>query len=311
MNNYAVPLAGGILTVFVLGLLATAPYLGLLVSPFLAVPMSAISVRWGLERAAQALVISLMISLPLFGASIIPTFILIALIAWLLHLGQKNSKHLISYIMATATIAFFALLILFFQYEYMNTKLPAAISSLFEETTKEINKTSLNINLPEKDVKKALTEMNSVLDQVKIMLPSLYGIGLLGFLIINLALTRLAAQRLGGEREYIFESFKNWDIHWLFSWGFVLGIAAQLFNNKLSGGLQMIGTNMAAFFTIIFVIQGISVGAFYFAKWKVSTIGKILAIATFFIVPPILNIVSWVGLFDIWFNYRKLSRTAA
>lgn len=309
MNRYAVPLIGGILTVIVLGLLALAPFLGLLVAPFLALPMSAISVRWGLAKTLQALVLGLMISLPLFGTSVLPMLILIAFIAGLFQLAQKNTNHLVNYLIATATIVFIVLLVLFFQYQSKNAMLPASVSNVFEQTINEINKTTLDINLPAKDVKSALKEMNSVLDQMKIMLPSLYGIGLLSFLIINLVLTRIAAGKLGN-KDYVFESFRNWDIHWVFSWGFVLGIAAQLFSNRLPGPFQMVGMNLAAFFTIIFIIQGIAVGTFYFTKWKVSPYGKAVALISFVIAPPILNIMSWIGLFDIWFNYRKLDRTA-
>lgn len=309
MNLIMIPLSGGILTVMVLGLLIKAPSLGVLVAPFLALPISAIAVRWGTTAAIQSIALGIILSLPFFGVAVIPPFILIALIASFFHFGKKNTNRVVNFSIAAATIFFAILLFTFYQTEVAQLKSSVQTSKLFDQSLRELESAYMSLDLPDKDANAALKELNTFIDKIKFILPSLYGMGLLIFFVINLLLTRIAASSLGN-KEYTFDSFNNWDVHWLFAWGFVLGIASQLFDNKLPKSLQILGVNLVTFFTMIFIIQGISVAAFYFSKWKVSFFGKAAGLLALLLMPAFLSIISWIGLFDVWFNYRKLKRTA-
>lgn len=308
MKFAAISLSGGILTTLFLALFIELPLTGLFIAPLIALPTSVISVRWGIKIALWSVIIAMMFSLAIFKFEAIPVFLLVTLIALFFHFSRQKSGRLINYIVTTATLAFLVLVAFFYQYELLSPKSTAPVARAFDQSIKDIEKEYL-LGVPQKELDRTIKELNEAVGKVKLLIPSLYAIGLLSFFLINIALTKVAANRLGS-KENFFAPFNNWDIHWLFSWGFIFGIASQLFSNKLPGDLRAIGSNFTLFFSVIFIIQGISVASFFLSKWKISIFVKTAALIMLMIASPVLYIISWIGLFDVWFNYRKLERVA-
>lgn len=71
-----------------------------------------------------------------------------------------------------------------------------------------------------------------------------------------------------------------------------------------------IGFNLMAVFSYVFLVQGLSVGWFFMEKYKVS--GPLRYLIAFFMMFTrlISQIVVWAGLFDGWFDFRKIRSRA-
>ena len=109
-----------------------------------------------------------------------------------------------------------------------------------------------------------------------------------------------------------FESFKNWDIPWYYCWGVITGLILILIpygGQNLNKILDIAGFNLLAVFCPLYLILGISVLWGVMDKFKVSLIWRIIIflLLSLFLSFTVL-ILSFIGLIDIWFNFRRLER---
>ncbi len=61
----------------------------------------------------------------------------------------------------------------------------------------------------------------------------------------------------------------------------------------------------------IYFLQGLAIAAFYFEKWKLPVIFRGLAYGVFLVQQFASIIVAALGLFDVWFDFRKLTKKPA
>lgn len=110
-----------------------------------------------------------------------------------------------------------------------------------------------------------------------------------------------------------FAPFKNWDIPWYWCWGVITGLILVLIpygNQNLNKILDIAGFNILAIFGPLYVILGISVIWGLMEKFKISFIWRI----TIFIILGLflgftVFILPFIGLIDIWVNFRRLKRS--
>ncbi|MEW6623471.1 MAG: YybS family protein [Bacillota bacterium] len=102
--------------------------------------------------------------------------------------------------------------------------------------------------------------------------------------------------------------FRHWQIPWYFIWGVIIGLGLLLysdFRNWPTG--SVIGMNIVYIYLPIIFIQGLSVITYFYFKWKISLLLKLLLLGIIVLNFPIaLMVLLLVGLFDPLFNYRKL-----
>lgn len=71
--------------------------------------------------------------------------------------------------------------------------------------------------------------------------------------------------------------------------------------------VQMIGVNVLLLVGLLYVIQGLGILVFYFQKTSVPPLFRSLAYLFLIIQPLLLLGVAAFGLFDLWFDFRRLS----
>ncbi len=106
-------------------------------------------------------------------------------------------------------------------------------------------------------------------------------------------------------------NFKMLQIPWFFSWGYLFGLAAILFHKWFgvySETVSMVGMNLLIVFGIIFFVQGLAIVFYFFEKYKLSFPVKILFFLLTLFIQVMFQGLTWLGLFDTWFNYRKVSQ---
>lgn len=306
MNFVKVPLVGGLLTIVLILLSAYSP-LGFFLMFFIAVPVSVISLKWGLRKAFQSLIVGTPATLFLPGLTGIILIALIGAVVLLQYISAKHKRNTFNYMASFATAVFVFLLIGFYFAGLYSHEAGIFFTQTLSQRTADVKDTYIQIGVSEKQIDSILQDLNQLIEKVRLMLPAIYGIGLFAFLVVNIFLTKIVARKLGNTK-LVFSPFKEWDTHWLFSWGYIIGIAFQLFGVQFSESWKLLGLNALVFFGAVFAIQGASVAAHFLNKWKVSRAGRIISVISLFILPPLAQILSWLGLFDVWFNYRKLER---
>jgi hypothetical protein len=85
-----------------------------------------------------------------------------------------------------------------------------------------------------------------------------------------------------------------------FVWIFISGLAI-IFLNSIT--LRFIGLNIMIVFLTLYTFQGFEVVSFWLNKAKLLPILKAIIFVFIFSEPPIILIISLVGLFSIWFNF--------
>ncbi|MDI6800390.1 MAG: DUF2232 domain-containing protein [Actinomycetota bacterium] len=103
---------------------------------------------------------------------------------------------------------------------------------------------------------------------------------------------------------------KELRLHPIFSWGFLVGLAAYLFSSRFGAQaelISMIGLNLLFIFGMIFLLQGTAVIIYIISLRKFGPGLKIFMVTFSLFAQLVFWGITWLGLFDTWFNYRKLS----
>lgn len=179
----------------------------------------------------------------------------------------------------------------------------------FESTINRVIDIYRTIGIKEEELKileKNARQMFSVAMQA---LPAIIGLALFVVGAVNYFVTRTILVKIGYPVEAM-PGFSRWRIPWYWGWGYLLGSIGIVI-----GGWQglpvisRIGVNLFAVFSYAFLVQGLSVGWFFADKYKVSPFLRYLFAAFLLLNQFLMQLVVWVGLFDAWFDFRKLGTT--
>ncbi len=75
-------------------------------------------------------------------------------------------------------------------------------------------------------------------------------------------------------------------------------------------GLNLVGSNLIRVVGTIYFFQGISIAAFYFKRSKMPLFVRALMYGLLFLTAGTRIGVAALGLFDVWFDFRKLNKQA-
>mgnify|MGYP002398903546 FL=1 len=104
--------------------------------------------------------------------------------------------------------------------------------------------------------------------------------------------------------------FRRWRLGWTYGWGFVLGfLLVTLGGLRGIELLTRIGLNLFLVFYMVFMVQGLAVIVYYFARWQVPSGVKALLVVfgMFFGVVQLAFVATpWIGVLDAWLDFRKL-----
>lgn len=159
--------------------------------------------------------------------------------------------------------------------------------------------------------KSILEQMRGVFKFIPYIIP-----GLLIFLfsftgVINYIVTSRVLRRFDISIKP-FTPFKNWDVPWYYCWGAILSLVLILIpygGQNISKILDIAGFNLLAVFGPMYFILGISVVWGLMEKFKVPPVWKIII----FIIMGLFSgftvlIIPFMGLIDVWVNFRRLKR---
>jgi uncharacterized protein YybS (DUF2232 family) len=128
---------------------------------------------------------------------------------------------------------------------------------------------------------------------------------------LNYLITRYVMGRLGHEPDPL-PPFARWRLPWPLAYGFIIGLGGVLFQEKL-GAYQLLayaaGLNLLLVCGALYLIQGLSIVRFYSAKHKLKPVSQGLLIMAALMLQGAFSGLSWLGLFDTWFDFRRLEKS--
>ena len=104
--------------------------------------------------------------------------------------------------------------------------------------------------------------------------------------------------------------FPRWQMPWYAAYGFILGLIGVLFSEHFDPyGLQAYGSGLGFLlvFGSLYFIQGLAIIKFYVDKYNLGPAAKVGALVAGVLVQMVFQGLSWLGLFDTWFDFRRLA----
>lgn len=102
----------------------------------------------------------------------------------------------------------------------------------------------------------------------------------------------------------------TWQFPWYFSWGYLLALIGVVLSRVIkvnSFAVSVFSGNLLVFFGFIFMLQGLAVVLFFLDRFKVKALSRLVFLILAFLAHLLFQILTLLGLFDTWFDYRRLS----
>jgi len=163
-----------------------------------------------------------------------------------------------------------------------------------------------NMGLNPEQIESAKDSLLQSLELVKIAFPAMLVVASVFDTFINYWVAGKILKRLG---YYLvpFIPFYNWRASKSFFWSYAFGLFILLLNSGYeSAVLERIGVNIQLLFSTIFLITGLSVVSYVLHHYKVKPFVNWIVYIIIFIQPFFSLTVTWVGIMDVWIDFRKL-----
>jgi uncharacterized protein YybS (DUF2232 family) len=154
-------------------------------------------------------------------------------------------------------------------------------------------------------ISQATEEFRRMVQQIPYLLPALFGLSGLSTAGVSIGLAAIIFPRMGqplGENM----AFSRFRLHWAFAYGFIVGlglvVVARFFPDPQLA--RMAGLNLLLFFGGLFFVQGLAVTHWYALTRKMVGGSRTLLYLVAVLLQLVLQLTTWAGLFDTWFDYR-------
>ena len=124
---------------------------------------------------------------------------------------------------------------------------------------------------------------------------------------LNLLISRRYC-RIAAAEYCVFDRLTLWKTREFFVW-FI--IAGGLMIVLPVGDLRLTGINVVVVMGTLYFLQGLAIVAFYFERWKMPLFIKGFVYVVLFLQQFASMVVAALGLFDVWFDFRKLVKKPA
>jgi uncharacterized protein YybS (DUF2232 family) len=162
---------------------------------------------------------------------------------------------------------------------------------------------------PEEDVEELLTGIKGMISFISLIFPAILAMASVFDTYINFTLTRFVSKRLGQEIPGL-PPFTEWRVPWQLTWVYVLSVLTVSAGQSFGiGFLYALGMNIYYITVYAFMIAGLAVVAYFLKAWQLPRFFNWLLIFLIFLIPKGVLLVHFLGLFDVWFNFRERFKT--
>lgn len=271
-------------------------------------PIVVLVVRHGVKAGAWATVVTIaatsMIVGPLQGLTVLAKVGIIGItLAWCI---RRRFAPLRTLLLTSVAVAV-SMVFIFGLGAWLGGFSLAAIEETLRKSMSSATQFYRSLGVPEAQLQQAQTQMSQLIETAKIILPASLVMAVVGVAGVNYLLARLVLGKLGYKMEEI-PPFARWRVSWPFGWGYVVGLVLSVVGE--ARGMPLVwkaGANLLSVFGALFLVQGMALCWYFMNRYHLNVAVRVLLGVFAFLNPIVLQIVSWVGLFDAWLDFRKLS----
>jgi uncharacterized protein YybS (DUF2232 family) len=114
---------------------------------------------------------------------------------------------------------------------------------------------------------------------------------------------RIITRKPGSAPAITVPSLAHWHAPDVWVWGLIVTLGLILVPNET---VKFTGWNLAILYSLIYLVQGISLVEHYLRKARVHSLVRGLIHAIILALPPTVACVMALGVVDIWADFRKL-----
>lgn len=156
---------------------------------------------------------------------------------------------------------------------------------------------------PSGDIGKIKGAYDSLLVKLPSLIPAMLVLGAFIYTYLGYEVTRVMLSKMGYQLAK-FLPLSVWRIPDVFVWGFILSWMAVLIGGRLGArDFYVIGLNVRYIFEAIYTVIGFGLASFFLNKYNVPRVARFLTYTIFLFG---LQIVMFAGVFDTWFDFRKI-----
>lgn len=163
-----------------------------------------------------------------------------------------------------------------------------------------------NIGISPEQLETFKNSLLQSLELIKIAFPAMLVLASVFDSIINYWVAGKILKRFG----YLlhpFTPFHQWRVGHSFFWSYMLGMFLLIINARYNlPVLERVGVNIQILFSIIFLITGLALVSYIFYYYKIKPFFFWVTCFLIFFQPFLSLAVTWIGILDVWFDFRKL-----
>ncbi|MCL4428238.1 MAG: YybS family protein [Deltaproteobacteria bacterium] len=146
--------------------------------------------------------------------------------------------------------------------------------------------------------------ISKLLKIILLLLPAI----LIIFSWMSIWISFIFLKRISKKNNVFFNGVKENLLLWRSSDYFLLFLILGILISVFSIGIfKYIGYNIILLSSSVYLVQGLTILSFFFNKFNVNIFLRILGYGIIFILSnPIIILVIMTGIFDMWFNFRKI-----
>ena len=284
------------------------PLLGTLISFLCPLPIIILCLRHNLKVAILALFVSFflitLVAGPFQGLIAVLGF---GILGIALGVVIKKKMSLLEILLVGSLTSFISKILLMFIGLWLLGVNPLLLS--LEQIDQGINQSLhfyQNIGITPEQLEAYKNSLLQSLELIKIAFPAMLILGSVFDTIINYWVTGKIIKRFG----YLLAPltpFHQWRVGHSFFWSYMLGMILLIINTRFNiPALQRIWVTIQLLFSIIFLITGLAVISYLFDHYKIKKFFFWVTCVLIFIQPFLSLVVTWVGILDVWLDFRKL-----
>lgn len=163
-----------------------------------------------------------------------------------------------------------------------------------------------NMGLSSEQLAALKDSLTQTIAMVRIAFPGMIILASIFDTILNYWVVRLILRRFGYKLAN-FSPFYSWKASKSFFWSYLLGMVLIILGTVYKIPLlNRIGINIQVFFTVVFLIYGLSLTAFILERFKIKNFLKWVIYILVCLQPFLSQIITWAAMLDIWVDFRKL-----
>ena len=153
-----------------------------------------------------------------------------------------------------------------------------------------------------------LGQLRDTMSMIPYLLPALLMVAAMGFAAVMIYMSRRFFMRMGLDFPEG-GSFKDLRVHFSLAYAMIAGLVCYLVSPHIadaySSAVYLIGVNLLIISQTLFFVQALSIAHFFLSRLKASRVRSVIVYICLGLLQVTLSLPSWLGLFDIWLDYRR------